>query len=125
MKIFCCQCAKNVDARLTDGAEIYPHRPDLHALPFWKCDACKNYVGCHHRTTERTRPLGVIPTKEIKSARKQIHKLLDPIWERGKMKRGQVYKRISDALGYEFHTAEIRSVEEAQKITQIVKRIVA
>ena len=64
--IFCCGCQSDVQARLTDGAEIYAHRRDLASLPFWKCDACGNFVGCHHKTKHRTRPLGCIPTKEIK-----------------------------------------------------------
>lgn len=37
MLIFCCGCQKEVDALLTSGAEIYPHRCDLKDLPFWKC----------------------------------------------------------------------------------------
>ena len=68
-KIWCCGCGKEVDARLTDGAEVYPHRRDLASLPFWKCDACGNFVGCHHKTRERTKPLGCIPTPEIKDVR--------------------------------------------------------
>jgi len=30
--IWCCTCQKDVQARLTDGREIYPHRHDLAAL---------------------------------------------------------------------------------------------
>ncbi|NTG07102.1 hypothetical protein [Rhizobium rhizogenes] len=56
--LFCCGCQAEVSARLTDGKEIYPHRRDLHDLPFWKCDACKNFVGCHHKTANHTKPLG-------------------------------------------------------------------
>lgn len=61
--IFCCCCENDVHARLTDGREIYPHRHDLYSLPFWRCDGCGNHVGCHHKTKDRTRPLGVIPTR--------------------------------------------------------------
>lgn len=46
-QIHCCGCGETVTARLTDGREIYPHRQDLSGLPFWKCDTCGNYVGCH------------------------------------------------------------------------------
>ncbi|MGI9484465.1 MAG: zinc-finger-containing protein [Geminicoccaceae bacterium] len=46
------------DCRLTDGAEIYPHRPDLADKQIWKCDACKARVGCHPDTTD---PLGQKP----------------------------------------------------------------
>ena len=121
-EIYCCGCGEKVQARLTDGGEIYPHRQDLYSLPFWKCDACGNYVGCHHKTKNRTAPLGCIPTPELKNARNYIHRLLDPIWQSGKMGRKEIYKKLSDELGWKYHTAQIRSVEEARKVYRIVKR---
>lgn len=122
MRIYCCACNRDIEARLTDGAEVYPHREDLAALPFWMCDACGNYVGCHHKTKNRTQPLGVIATPEIKKARQHIHAVLDPIWKSGKMKRASLYKRISDELGWQYHTANIRTIEEARKVYAIVRR---
>lgn len=119
--IYCCNCDIDVDARLTNGAEVYPHRPDLAGLPFWRCDTCRSFVGCHHRTTDRTRPLGVIPSREIKRARSEIHRILDPIWKRGKMKRGEVYDEIASRLGIkEYHTAELRDIETARQTYQII-----
>lgn len=124
--IHCCGCQGDVDARLTDGSEVYPHRPDLHSLPFWKCDTCGNHVGCHHKTKDRTKPLGCIPTKEIKAARSHIHRVLDPLWKSGRMKRGQVYARLAKMLGKdEYHTAEIRSVEEAREVYRAVRQMSA
>lgn len=120
--LYCCGCQKDVPARLTDGREVYPHRPDLFSLPFWKCDTCGNYVGCHHKTRDRTRPLGNIPTKELKNARQHIHRILDPLWQNGKMPRGKVYAMIANELGVkEYHTAEIRTIEDARRVYAIVK----
>lgn len=116
MKLWCCQCATDVDARLTNGAEIYPHRPDLADLPRWKCDVCGNHVGTHHKTNNPTRPLGNIPSPEIKTARMKIHELIDPVWRGGRMKRGILYGKLSEALGYEYHTAEIKTIEEARRV---------
>jgi hypothetical protein len=122
--IFCCGCQAEVQARLTDGKEIYPHRGDLAALPFWKCDACKNFVGCHHKTKNRTNPLGCIPTREIKEARSHIHRILDPIWKSGRYGRRELYAMIAHVLGVEeYHTAEIRSVDEARRVYRIVSEI--
>ncbi len=124
MKIYCCSCGVDVDARLTDGGEIYSHRADLKSLPFWKCDACGNFVGCHHKTANRTQPLGCIPTPEIKDARKHIHALLDPIWQSGRIGRREVYNMIGQQMGRkQYHTAEIRSVDEARTVYRIVKKI--
>jgi hypothetical protein len=115
-KLWCCGCLADVDARLTDGREIYPHRPDLAALPFWKCDVCRNSVGCHHKTQNRTQPLGVIPTAELKAARQHIHALIDPIWKGGRMTRRQVYARLTLILGRQYHTAELRTLDEARTV---------
>lgn len=122
--IFCCGCQADVSARLTDGREIYPHRHDLRDLPFWKCDACGNFVGCHHKTKERTRPLGVIPTDEVKKARSHIHRVLDPLWLEKKIDRKDLYRKIADRIGItEYHTAEIRTVEQAREVYRVVQEI--
>jgi len=121
MEIYCCGCGEKVDARLTDGAEIYPHRSDLYNLPFWKCDRCGNYVGCHHKTRDNTRPLGCIPTPEIKNARREIHKILDPIWKSGRVNRKTLYAAISEHIGWTYHTAKIRNIDEERRIYKFVR----
>lgn len=113
-RIHCCGCGGKVNARLTDGGEIYPHRPDLRNLPFWRCDACGNFVGCHHKTKNKTAPLGYIPTPELKEARTQLHALIDPIWQSGKMGRRELYEAISREVGWNYHTAKTRTMEEAR-----------
>lgn len=120
MELYCCACERKVNPRLTDGSEIYPHRKDLYQLPFWKCDECGNFVGCHHKTENRTRPLGCIPTPEIKKARSHIHKILDPLWKSGRFKRSDLYGILSEKLGWKYHTAKIRSIEEARDIYRII-----
>jgi len=124
VKIYCCGCEQDVNARLTNGREIYPHRPDLFSLPFWRCDTCKNYVGCHHKSKNRTHPLGCIPTREIMEARKRIHALIDPLWQSGKMSRRGIYKAISDAVGWKYHTAKIRNMDEARAALDAAQRLV-
>jgi hypothetical protein len=100
---------------LTDGREIYPHRSDLGDLPFWKCDKCGNYVGCHHKTRNRTRPLGVIPTKELRRLRQEIHKKLAVIEDYG-MTRNQIYAHMTSSmrLKRKFHTAELKNKTDAK-----------
>lgn len=122
-EIYCCGCGDKVEARLTDGEEIYPHRDNLKYLPFWKCDTCGNYVGCHWKTNNPTYPLGVIPTPELRKARKHIHALLDPLWKSGKAKRAIIYSKLTAALGWKYHTANIRSIEEARKVYKLIKEI--
>jgi hypothetical protein len=123
-RIHCCGCGKEVDARLTDGVKIYPHRPDLSSLPFWRCDTCGNFVGCHHNTKNRTKPLGCIPTAELREERKKIHALIDPIWQSGKMGRRELYKAISRDVGWNYHTAETRTMEEVKAVYRAASKYI-
>lgn len=125
MRVYCCGCKADVDARLTDGKECYPHRIDLYSLPFWKCDTCRNFVGCHHKTKERTNPLGCIPTTAIKNARKKIHAIIDPLWQSKQMARGKIYSELAKVLGREYHTAELRSVAECNLILEAAQKLSA
>ncbi len=43
-----------------------------------------------------------------------LHALIDPIWQSGRMGRRELYAAIGRELGREFHTAETRTLEEAQ-----------
>lgn len=121
MKIWCCGCQKEINAWMITGNTCYPHRPDLYELTFWQCPHCKNFVGSHKKTL---RPLGVIATKEIKTRRHKIHEIIDPLWQQGYINRKKLYKIISDELGYEYHTAETRSMEELDKIEELANKLV-
>lgn len=129
MKLWCCGCDAYVDAELVFGDKIYPHRPDLYKLAFYQCPCCRNYVGTHkqwgpgefHGRKHNIRALGCIPTPELKNARHHIHKILDPLWQ-GKRSgtRKRLYKRLSDALGYEYHTANTKSIDECRKVYRLI-----
>lgn len=80
-------------------------------------------MGTHHKTNVPLRPLGFIATPEIVNARKHIHALLDPLWESGKIKRGKAYAYISNRLGYNYHTGEIKSVEQAREVYRIIQKL--
>lgn len=121
MRLWCCQCQSDVDARLTSGAEVYPHRPDLASLPRWRCDGCGNHVGTHHKTSDPTRPLGNIPSPEIKRARIAIHELIDPAWKSKRVTRKDLYAHLSHSIGGEYHTAEIRTIEDARTVYRIAR----
>lgn len=120
MKIFCCTCNEDVEAVLIHGTDCYPHRKDLASLRFYQCPVCKNFVGTHKGTD---RPLGVIASAEIKKERMKIHSVLDPLWKSKKYPRKELYKQISSRLGYDYHTANLKSIEECRKVYSIVSDI--
>lgn len=116
-------CENMVEARLSNGSERYPHRPDLSNIPFWTHDNCKTWVGCHHKTQNPTRPLGILATPEMFEARKAIHALIDPIWQSGDYPRGKIYAYMSKKLGVEYHTGELKTMEEAREAWKIAAEL--
>lgn len=123
-KIYCCECKKDIQPWRCYGSKVYPNREDLKSLVFWLCGTCNNFVGSHKNCKKgNERPLGVIANKEIKNARQHIHKILDPLWKDGKYLRKEVYSIISKKIGKEYHTAEIRTLDEARQIYKMVKEL--
>lgn len=125
MKIYCCGCMQKVKANLVSGRVIYPHRRDLWWKLHFQCPTCNNYVGTHgnRKKDETPRPLGTIPTAELRKVRTELHKLIDPLWKSGRIRRGELYAQISKAIKCDYHTGEVNSIVQARRITEIVKRI--
>lgn len=77
---------------------------------------CRGYVGTHNDG----RPLGTIVDKETKQLRMQVHALIDPLWKSGQYRRGEVYRKIADALGKSsYHTGETTADECKEILTTI------
>lgn len=121
MKIYCCACEQDVRPKLTNGLDVYPHMPELFEVPFWKCEDCGNFVGCHHKTANPTRPLGCIATTEINKGRRQIHLVFDPIWQSGDITRQSLYSYLSQKTGRKYHTANLRSMDEVREVLAILR----
>jgi hypothetical protein len=111
--IFCVACQRDILAELVTGATVYPSRQDLADLPFWQCPVCQNHVGCHKG---RKAPLGCIPDLPMRRARQHIHAILDPIHERGFLGRSEIYEALTLTLGRTYHTADLRTLDEARTI---------
>jgi len=115
MKIYCVACDEGVKPRITDGKEVYPHRPDLYEKKFVVCDTCKNY-----KAFNGNKKPTLIPTPELRKARREIHAILDPLWQSKKIKRGQAYAYISHRIGYPYHNESLKNIDEANKALEIV-----
>lgn len=73
----CAHCS--VPAVLVSGMDVYPHRPDLGLLSFWRCVPCDATVGCHKGTR---RALGRPANAELGKARVTLHEqMVDPLWK--------------------------------------------
>ena len=116
------ECGKKVETLIVNGKTIYPHRPDLYEKAFLQCPYCHNYTGADTlRSTDsfmiwkKRHEKKVIPTAECRRARRIIHSIIDPLWQRGLIPRKEIYKRLSKATGTNFHNGSLNSREVAQK----------
>lgn len=90
----CPVCSK--ESVLVNGREIYPHRPDLYSLKFYRCENhTEYYVGCHKGTTNA---LGVLANKEHRNLKMKCHKIFDPLWKSKKHSRNGLYKKLSQEM---------------------------
>lgn len=117
--VYCCNCQSDMICNLIDATTAYPHRNDIYAH-FWQCPSCKHFVGCH-KGKKGYKPLGVIPTPQIKYARSKLHEIIDPLWQKGKISRSDLYRKISEYLGWNYHTAELRTIDDCRKVWVFVK----
>ena len=116
----CQHCER--EARLTTGAEIYPHRPDLSHKHFWKCDPCAAFVGCHpHKNSERggmgdgTVALGRPANNELRKLRTAAHEAFDPMFRgSASMSRRDAYTWLAAQLGMPFAECHIGHFDAAQ-----------
>lgn len=118
--IFCVKCHKNVQAELVTGKEIYPYRKDLFSRNFYRCPICGNYVGTHKGTFN---PLGCIPSKELRKKRIEVHDAMDYLWKNKIISRPELYKKLEQELGYNYHSGTTTSVEECEKALEIIEKI--
>lgn len=93
--VICQYC--NQPAKLVGGDYIYPHRTDLFDKKFWQCANGheESYVGCHPNTST---PLGCLANAELRQAKKETHKVFDPIWREKFASRGAAYRWLASAM---------------------------
>jgi hypothetical protein len=99
-EMICPYC--NLNAVWVENKEIYGRNYGKSYM-IWLCRLCEAYVGCHKNTKK---PLGTMANASLRKMRIHIHSLIDPIWKSGIMSRKDLYKKLSDYMGKEFHVGE-------------------
>lgn len=97
-----CYCGSSTSIK--SNALIYNGR-EYGNGKIWLCDrfpACRGSVGTH----PDGRPLGIVPTDEVKKLRIKLHAIIDPLWKDNKKKRGSVYGWLNRIMGKEIHMGE-------------------
>lgn len=105
-------------ASLVDGKAIYPHRPDLYAKSFYRCE-CGAYCGCHPKTIK---PLGYPCGPTTRKARSAAHAAFDPLWRKGTMNRRDAYLWLAKHMNIPAASCHIGMMTEdqAKKVVEIV-----
>lgn len=104
----CPYCGGPVSHRT--GADIYPHRPDLHRGHYWACEACDARVGCHPGTTS---PLGRLADRRLRWLRRRAHQEFDRLWKGGPATRHESYIWLRRFLCLRKDEAHIGMFDEA------------
>lgn len=100
MNPICPYCSR--EAERVTGDVVYPNRPDLKELVFWRCAPCDARVGCYKGTD---RPFGSLANAELREARNVTHhRFFDPLWQEGSFGKGQdkrtkAYAWLAEKLG--------------------------
>lgn len=101
----------NIYAELVGGAAIYPHRPDLFELKFWRC-SCGAYTGTHANSPTH-KPKGGLALAPLRAARIAAHGAFDKLWKRRHMSRSEAYEWLQMRLGMQ-RQPHIGFMDEAQ-----------
>jgi len=67
--------------------------------------------------------MGVIPDAEMRKARGHIHSILDPIWKSKRLERRHIYAQLTKILGRQYHTGDLRTLDEARMIYRAVRAL--
>ena len=125
-ELACLECGGRRGIFVT-GDRVYPHRPDLAAKRFWRCE-CGAFVGCHANSGK---PLGRPASQVTKRARRAAHDAFDRLWAPGLMNvssrrfssRGEAYAWLAQELGIDrcrCHIGEM-DAQTAQRVVAIVE----
>jgi hypothetical protein len=111
--VICPYCQQ--PARLVDGEDLYPHRPDLYGKLFYSCAPCKAHVGTHPGTD---RPLGRLANAELRRAKSAAHAAFDPLWKskNATMSRKGAYTWLSQKMGLAPEQTHVGMFDVAQCI---------
>lgn len=105
-KLECPYCGEDVE--ILSSKEFYGIDYGTYV---YLCRPCDAYVGTHKHSKK---PLGTLAKKELRELRMKCHALIDPFWKSGKMRRSEVYSRISKEFGLPKSKTHIGMFNEEQ-----------
>jgi hypothetical protein len=120
VRVECPYC--NVEAALVGGDVLYPHRPDLSALKFWRCAQCGAYTGTHAKSPTH-KPKGSLAQEPLRLARIEAHAHFDNRWRKLGVRRTAAYEWLREQLGMD-RTPHIgfMDAEQCRRVVELCRR---
>ncbi|CAA2409919.1 Phage protein [Xanthomonas phage Bosa] len=112
-----CDCCGEPLVVLVNNTVVYG-RPCGDWPWIYLCMSCEAFVGCHPYSVF---PLGRMADRETRQMRRQLHAMIDPLWNTPAMSRGEVYSMMAKMMGTPtFHIGEL-SREECLRANQLFR----
>ena len=117
-KIKCPYCGQQ--AKLVQGDQLWPSRPDLKYRRFWRCALCDAHVGVHRNSYDA--PMGKMANEKLRKARKSVHRRFDLLWINRDMNRDQAYRWLARRMGIKSRGCHIGffSLNECRKAIEML-----
>jgi len=103
-------------AEWVENKEVYGKNYGKSVM-IWLCRKCDAYVGCHQNTRK---PLGTMANKELRTFRKETHKVFDVAWRNKTITRDKAYGFLKSRFGFDVHIGEA-NIELCKKIIELCK----
>lgn len=114
-QVNCDYCEK--PARLMDSAPLYG---GISYGMVWACFDCNAWVGCHKNSKDHA-PLGRLANKELRRAKMEAHRALDPLWKSGGMRRKDAYQLVAEQMSIparEMHIGML-DVNQCRRVVEV------
>lgn len=112
----------NGPAKLIDSSIVYGTSYGW----IWDCRPCDAYVGVHKDSREHA-PLGTLANRELREWRKRAHRVFDPLWKSGRIKRREAYRIMREIMNLDEEDAHIAmfTVEQCKQLIQLLAKLPA
>lgn len=114
----CTYCGK--EAQLVTGAEVWPHRSDLHEKKVWVCVPCDARANCHGTSDK---PMSSLANAKLRAVRREAHRVFDQAWQSGRISRNAAYLSLAHAMRMSKNRCHIGffSIKQCRRVIHIVK----
>ena len=134
--VTCTYCGN--EAELVMGDVVYPSNKRVHHKHFWLCEPCDAWVACHENSPS-LKPIGHLANKELREAKREVHRVFDVLWQSGYLRHlqergdfaskslctGIAYKWLAERIGIPARNCHIGvfTIEQCRQAVKICENL--